>query len=82
MGATDAWDTPLGRWALAWRDFRALEREGRIVRAPDPCAAADAAYADAIALAHEVCDDAIAADAAAGVVPAPLMVYGATGGDA
>lgn len=71
----DAWDTDLGRWALAWRDFRALEREGRIVRAPDPCATADEVFADAVALAREVCDDEREADAAVGVMPVPLMVH-------
>lgn len=76
-----AWDTDLGRWRQQWWDYL----RGEPV-AP-PVETADEAFAREIALAHsavegEVCDDERDADAAVGVMPAPLVVYAPAGGEA
>lgn len=115
----DAWDTPLGQWALAWRDYRryqawldeaaewrrstpqpsraeviehVMQRWDGVLRAlaeserqdrGELSAAsevivesADAAFDREIALAHEVCDDAVAADAATAFMPDVPLPFG------
>lgn len=109
----DAWDTDLGRWALAWRDYRrGAATVSEVSVAIEPIVeSADEAFAREIALAHEVvdpkgllpwlaslpesgdgtvgsdakyqqmlaeevCDDAVAADAATAFVPDVPLPFG------
>lgn len=76
----DAWDTDLGRWALAWRDYLRSTTNPASVSSSSVVESADAAFAREIALAHEVCDDAIAADAATAFVPDVPLPFGGDGG--
>lgn len=81
-----AWDTDLGRWRLAWVEY--LRGGANSPGFSDGSVeSADEAFAREIALAHsavegEVCDDERDADAAVGVMPAPLVVYAPAGGEA
>lgn len=109
---TDAWDTDLGRWALAWRDYRrgvanpAPASSSPVVESADEAFAREIALARKVAdpngfmswlaagpdieggalagsdakyqqmLAEEVCDDAVAADAATAFAPDVPLPFG------
>lgn len=85
---SDAWDTELGRYILAraaWdrrRNVQPLEGETWTPIGPDetppvdPRCTADAAFQREIALAHEVCDEQVAADAAVVFVPPVPLPFG------
>ena len=83
------WETPLGRWRLAW----VAHLNGQPIEAPvpDPTLAADAVLAHEMDLARsvvdaavegETCPDEIEADAAVGIMPAAALVYAEPGADA
>lgn len=67
---SDAWDTDLGRWALAWREYR---RGVPLDPPPDPAPAVDPALAD------EVCADERDADAAVRALALPAQPCGPEG---
>ena len=81
----------LGRWRLAWdRHLRLVPSLPKLPEIPvssdattSPSAvsssspeSADAAFAREIALAHEVCDDQVAADAATAFMPDVPLPFG------
>jgi hypothetical protein len=84
----DAWDTEFGQFIFAradyyrrlkeqslpseqWRPIASVDVESK----PPVVESADAAFAREIELAHEVCDDQVAADAIVSM-PAPSLPFG------
>lgn len=77
---SDAWETDLGQWALAWRDY--LRGGANSPEIPDGSVeSAGEAFAREIALAHEVCQDQVDADAVVVVsLPPVTLPFGGDGG--